>query len=132
MTRKTVFNLTVVLTLALVLSGCATIFKGEYTDVSVKSEPDGARVFINGDYYGQTPLRLELKTNQSYTIEFKRDGYKTQVRHIKNEIGVGWVVLDVICGLVPVVIDALTGAWYDLDQKYVNVILERQQPAAVR
>ena len=52
-------------------------------------------VFINGEDYGQTPLRLELKTNQSYTIEFKRDGYKTQVRHIKNEIGVGWVVLDI-------------------------------------
>lgn len=52
-------------------------------------------VFINGDYYGQTPLRLELKTDQSYTIEFQREGFKTQVRHIKNEIGVGWVVLDI-------------------------------------
>ncbi|MCJ7679286.1 MAG: PEGA domain-containing protein [Candidatus Aminicenantes bacterium] len=52
-------------------------------------------VFINGEDYGQTPLRLELKTNQSYTIEFQREGFKTQVRHIKNEIGVGWVVLDI-------------------------------------
>lgn len=129
--RKNISNLAVVLTLVLVLSGCATIFKGEYTDVSIQSEPDGTRVFINGEYYGQTPLRLELKTNQSYTIEFKRDGFKTQVRHIKNKIGVGWVVLDIVCGLYPVVIDALTGAWYNLDQKYVNVILERQQPAAV-
>jgi hypothetical protein len=51
--------------------------------------------FINGDYYSQTPLRLELKTNQSYIIEFQREGFKTQVRHIKNEFGVGWVVLDI-------------------------------------
>ena len=49
------------------------------------------------------------------------------MRQIQNKIGWGWVVLDVITGVVPVLIDALTGAWYDFDQRYVNAILERQQ-----
>jgi len=60
-------------------------------------------------------------------IEFRKEGFKTEVRQIKNEIGIGWVVLDVVCGLVPVLVDALTGSWYDLDQRYVNAILERRQ-----
>jgi hypothetical protein len=109
------------------LSGCATIFRGEHRQLSIESEPKAAQVYINGIYYGRTPLRIELRPNQSYTIEFKKEGYETEVRRIKNEIGVGWIVLDVISGFVPVFIDALTGAWYDLDQKYVNAILERQQ-----
>jgi hypothetical protein len=50
------------------LSNCATIFKGEYRDVRINSEPDDTQVY------------------------------------------------------------ALTGAWYEFDQRYVNAILERQQP----
>lgn len=116
--------------LLLALSGCATVFRGEHRNLNIASEPDGALVFINGMYYGRTPLRLELRPNQPYTIEFRKEGFETEVRHIKNEIGVGWVVLDVVCGVIPVLVDALTGAWYDLDQKYVNAILKRQQEGA--
>ena len=113
--------------LLLSLSGCATVFRGEHRRLDLGSEPDGAGVYINGQYFGKTPLKLELRPNQPYTIEFKKDGYETEVRQIKNEIGVGWVVLDVVCGVIPVLVDALTGAWYNLDQKYVNAILKRQQ-----
>lgn len=116
--------------LLLAPSGCATVFQGEHRDLNIASEPDGARIFINGVYHGRTPLKLELRPNQPYTIEFKKDGFETEVRRIKNEIGVGWIVLDVVCGVVPVLVDALTGAWYDLDQKYVNAILKRQQEGA--
>ena len=124
---KKVISLSILIVFVFMLSNCATIFKGEYRNVRINSEPDGAKVYINGDYHGETPLRLELRPNQSYTVEFRRDGYKTEVRQIQNKIGWGWVVLDVITGVVPVLIDALTGAWYDFDQRYVNAILERQQ-----
>jgi hypothetical protein len=128
--KKNLKDVTSVLVLAafvLALSGCATVFRGEHRRLGVNSEPESAQVFINGTYYGRTPLRIELRPNQPYTIEFKKEGFKTEVRQIKNEIGLGWVVLDVVCGLVPVLVDALTGSWYDLDQRYVNAVLERQQ-----
>lgn len=107
--------------------GCATVFKGEYRTVRIKSEPDGAMVFINGEFHGRTPVKLELRPSRPYTIEFRKEGYETEVRRIKNEIGVGWVILDVVLGVVPVLVDGLTGAWYDFDQKHVNALLERQQ-----
>jgi hypothetical protein len=28
---------------------------------------------------------------------------------------------------VPVLVDGLTGSWYDFDQKNINALLERQQ-----
>jgi hypothetical protein len=108
-------------------SGCATVFKGEYRTVRIKSEPDGAMVFVNGEFHGRTPVRLELRPNRPYTIEFRKEGYEPAVQRIKNEIGVGWVILDVVLGVVPVLVDGLTGAWYDFDQKHVNALLERQQ-----
>ncbi len=125
--KKTV-SLIVLVTFVFMLSNCATIFKGEYRDVRINSEPDDTQVYVNGEFQGRTPLKLELRPNESYTIEFRRKGYKTEVRQIKNKIGVGWIVLDVIFGVVPVLIDALTGAWYEFDQRNVNAILERQQP----
>ena len=108
-------------------SGCATVFKGEHRAVKIGSEPDGAMVFINGEYSGRTPLKLELRPSRPYTIEFRKEGYESEVRRIKNEIGVGWVILDVVLGVVPVLVDGLTGSWYDFDQKNINALLERQQ-----
>lgn len=125
--KKTV-SIMVLITFVFMLSNCATIFKGEYRDVRINSEPDDTQVYINGEFQGRTPLKLELRPDEAYTIEFRREGYKTEVRQIKNKIGVGWIVLDVVFGLVPVLVDALTGAWYEFDQRYVNAILERQQP----
>ncbi|MCK4836276.1 MAG: PEGA domain-containing protein [Candidatus Aminicenantes bacterium] len=123
------------ITLAIVLSflimnflGCATIFRGDTSKVRFNSDPEGAKVFINGEYYGQTPLKLRLKSNQSYVIEFHKEGFKPVVRNINSRVGAGWVILDVIAGMVPVVVDALTGSWYHLDQEHVNVILTSQNP----
>ncbi|MCJ7579297.1 MAG: PEGA domain-containing protein [Candidatus Aminicenantes bacterium] len=125
--KKTV-SLLVLIPFVFMLSNCATIFKGEFRDVSINSEPGDAQVYINGEFQGRTPLKLELRPDEPLTIEFRREGYKTEVRRITNKIGVGWIVLDVVAGLVPVLVDALTGAWYEFDQRYVNAILERQQP----
>jgi len=114
--------------LTLVLfSGCATIFKGASSEVFFYSEPAGAEVYVNGFRMGQTPVELKLESKKTYNIEFKKEGYETQTYVISNHVGVGWVVLDVIFGLIPVVVDAVTGSWYELDQSNVNAILKGQQ-----
>jgi len=115
-----------VFSLLFLFSGCATIFEGEFRDVKVNSEPAGAKIFINGEYYSSTPLKIELRPNKTYIIEYRKKGYKTITRRIKNQIGVGWVILDVVCGVIPVFVDAVTGAWYSLEQVYINEVLEEQ------
>ena len=114
--------------MCLLLCGCATIFKGNSSKVDMNSEPQGAQVIVNGNLMGETPVRLKLESKHTYSIEFKKDGFKTKTINIQNHVGAGWIVLDVLAGLVPVVIDAATSSWYDLDQKNVNAILEKQQP----
>ena len=110
------------------LVGCATIFKGTNSHLGMHSNPAGAEVYINGKYMGKTPLSLKLSSKTSYVIEFRKEGYKSIARNVTNKVGAGWVILDVLGGLVPVIIDAVTGAWYQLDQKNVDVHLEKLIP----
>lgn len=109
----------------LVSSGCATIFKGKYSDIDIDSKPP-TKVYINGVYAGRTPLMIQLASNQTYTIEFKRDGYETKAYHLGHRIGKGWFILDcfTIYGLI---VDFVTGAWYIMDEYDVNVELDTKK-----
>lgn len=113
--------------LCIFLSSCALVFKGTKEEVNFGSEPQRADVYINGAKLGQTPFSLKLVTKNTYTIEFRKEGYESKTVLINNKVGAGWIILDVVLGLVPVVVDAATGAWYSLDQKNINAILEKQQ-----
>jgi hypothetical protein len=117
----------VLFSLLFFLSSCATIFKGTNDDVRFGSSPDRAEVWVNGAKMGETPITLKLESKKTYTIEFRKEGYKTVTKPITNHVGAGWVILDVLGALLPVIVDASTGAWYRLDQKNVDAVLEKQQ-----
>jgi hypothetical protein len=106
--------------------GCATLLAPKTHPLSLASEPHGAQVFVNGVNMGSTPLRLELKADQTYTIEFRKEGYENQTHIVHSKVGAGWVIVDVLFGLVPVIVDAATGAWNKLDQESVEAVLYRQ------
>ena len=118
----------VIISLIFMFSSCALMLTSGTGKVDISSKPDGAEVFINGISYGRTPVRVLLKTKREYEVTFKKEGYKPITKRITNKVGAGWVILDVLFGLVPVIADAVTGAWYKFDQKSVNAILEKQQP----
>ena len=112
----------------LYLTGCATLFKGTSEEVRFSSDPQRARIIVNGVDMGETPISFKLESKKTYVIEFKKEGYRSKTFNLSNHVGAGWIILDVICGLVPVIVDAATGAWYSLDQKNVDAVLEKQQP----
>jgi hypothetical protein len=103
--------------------GCATLFKSKKSSISLSSTPSGAEVFVDGSRVGQTPVILELPNKKEHTVVFRKDGYGETTCRIDNSVGAGWVILDVLGGLIPVIIDAATGAWYNLDPKACNVNL---------
>jgi len=92
------------------LNGCAAIFQGTSQTVDFDSGPGAAEVWVNGAKVGITPCKVDLKRNQDYTIEFRKEGYQTKVYRISTSVGAGWVILDILGGLIPVIIDAATGA----------------------
>ncbi|MFX1466101.1 MAG: PEGA domain-containing protein, partial [Promethearchaeota archaeon] len=86
------------------LTSCATLFKGTKQEVNMNSEPQKAEVYVNGQLMGETPLALKLETKSTYAVEFRKDGFKSKTYQITNHVGAGWVVLDVLAGLVGVIV----------------------------
>ena len=122
---KQVISVVLVGAMVLYLFGCAAIFKGTSSKLDTNSQPKGAKVYVDGNYMGDTPIRLKLESKRTYNIEFRMDGYKTKSYNVTNHVGAGWIVLDILAGLVGVIVDAATGAWYDLDSKNLNAELEK-------
>ena len=125
---KKAVSIFTIISIILLVSNCATIFKGTSEEVNFNTEPQKAEVFVNGQSMGVTPIALKLESKKTYMIEFRKEGYKSRSYNLTNHVGAGWIILDVLAGLVGVIVDAATGAWYSLDQKNVNAVLETQLP----
>ncbi|WP_164021176.1 PEGA domain-containing protein [Pyxidicoccus trucidator] len=126
---KRILSAALLATLALPL-GCATILAPKTNPLPINSAPDKADVYIDGVKRGTTPLTLELDPRRSYTLVFKKEGLEDKVFEVRNKVGVGWVVLDILFGLVPVIVDAGTGAWHSLDAETVRVSWLPPEPPA--
>ncbi len=125
---KKVVSVFLLFSFIFLISSCATLFKGTTEEVNFNSDPQRAEVWVNGIKMGETPVALKLESKKTYAIEFKKEGFEPRTYTITNHVGAGWVILDVLAGLVGVIVDAATGAWYSLDQKNVNAVLKKQQP----
>ena len=105
------------------LTGCATLLAGDSKDITFESSPSGADVKINGITYAKTPVTIPLDKNQSYIVEISKNGYHPLTVKINNKIGVGWVILDIITGTMPIIVDAITGDWKTLSPTKINANL---------
>lgn len=104
-------------------SGCATIFSGSNETINFNSEPQGARVIINGSEEGKTPLAARLRKGKDYIIEYIKDGYDIKSMRMTYSVGAGWIVLDILAGCVGLIVDAVTGNWNSFDQKEYKATL---------
>jgi hypothetical protein len=107
-------------------AGCGALFNGGPAKVQFTSAPDGADVWINGAPQGKTPVILDLAKNRNHNIVFKKDGYTDYGVTINRKVSVGLVILDVLGGVFPVVIDAAAGSWYTLDNNMVVAKLDQK------
>lgn len=108
-------------------TSCATLFHGSTDTVNFTSDPQGAALFINGMNMGKTPMQMELKSNKSYNIEYRLEGYDNRIVVLNNSVSGGYIVLDILFGVLPVIVDAATGNWYSLDMDQVNAVLEKKK-----
>ena len=117
-------QLCLIAVLTVALSGCATVFKGGSEDVFVNSNPQGAEIIIDGVSYGVTPMTINLESDRDYTVVLRQGGQE-ETFFIRSEIGTLWIVLDVLTGLVPLIVDASTGDWYELSPGEVFVSFDQ-------
>jgi hypothetical protein len=119
-----------ILVLALALGslyGCGAIFNGTRQTIQATSAPQGAKISTTpatGDF--TTPASLSLQRKQGYSLSFELPGYNKASFEIQNHMQGGILALDILfTGLLGVVIDAATGAWYKLSPEAATVALTK-------
>lgn len=122
----------------LLVTGCATVFKGTQESVPVLNYAPGTvikdqygivvPVFENNiirsnrsaNPYDRVAERVDtigrdyfviLDVSERAVLTVERGGQQSVVVPIRH-IGLGWIILDTVLGLYPAFIDASSGAWY--------------------
>ena len=111
-----------IITALFITSGCASIFRGDRSKVLFESNPSGAKIIIDDNEVGVTPMTVKMPSRHKYHVTIKKHGYGEEKLYITNEVEVGYVVLDILFGLIPIVFDATSGAWYKIvpDKVYID------------
>lgn len=112
------------LALACLTSGCATIVRGSTESITVTADRDSAFVFVDGRAAGVTPARLDVRRSRSHRIGVVRDSFliaQAEVgRSLNPAVAVGSLVFGGVAGLA---LDVGTGAVFELDPNVVHVSL---------
>ena len=104
--------------------GCGAITQGTRQDIPVQSSPNAVSIDVGGQTY-TTPTTLNLERKNEYILKFSKEGYESAQIHITKHLSGGYLVFDILLGLVGVIIDAATGAWYNLEPESVMVSLSK-------
>lgn len=118
----------VVLIACLLAVGCGAIFNGTRQTVLATSSPAGAQIKAEpGALQFTTPASISLERKNEYVLTFSKEGYSPATFQIQKSLNAGVLVLDVLfTGLVGVIVDAATGAWYKLAPESATVVLEKK------
>ena len=110
----------------IIINGCATIFSGSSEDISLESDPPKAKVLLNGSTMGKTPLTLKLQKGKNYIIEFIKDGYENKTLNMSYSLGAGWLILDILSGLIGIIVDAATGNWNEFEFTHYKAVMDNK------
>lgn len=57
-------------------------------------------MYLQGAYVGETPQQVELDDGffESYEVKLDKEGYESQTVKLKQDIKVGYLLLDLLCG----------------------------------
>jgi uncharacterized protein YceK len=110
--------------LALVLTigvyGCATIMHGTSQDIGITSHPTGARVTIDNQEFGTTPVVAKLSRKDNHTIHMELPGYQPDDATVTRSTS-GWVWGNIVFGgLIGLAVDAISGGLYKLTPEEVT------------
>ncbi len=106
-------------------AGCGAIFNGTRQNITATSAPDGAMIRVDpGNAEYTTPASLNLERKNNYVLTFEKEGYTSAKFEIQKGMQAGILILDILfTGLIGVIVDAATGAWFKLSPETAVVAL---------
>jgi hypothetical protein len=98
---KTRIFLALFVTSVFLLQSCMTIIRGRTQGIPVTSHPVGAKIIVDGEEIGNTPVHLELNRKKSHVIRIEKQGYNpVEIGITRNTSLLMSVFGNIIWGLV--------------------------------
>lgn len=111
---------------AMLLSSCATIMNGPNQSIGISSNPANAGIWVDGQYFGQTPMIVKLSRKDNHFLKIQLDGYMPYEATFTRQMS-GWVFGNIfIGGIIGVAVDAITGGIYKLTPEQVEAQMAQQ------
>lgn len=111
------------LAVSLILTSCATIISGTRQNVKFSSNPSSAIIFIDEVEVGKTPFELRLTRISEHSVMIKLDGYQTYETKLTKKFNAWYLGNIVFGGIIGLVVDASTGAIYNLSPSEINAVM---------
>lgn len=109
--------------------GCATLFSGTSEQVTIDSEPEGARIFVEGIERGRTPATISVKRPgfNDTEVTLQLEGYEDRTFTLQK----GFNTISILNLFVPAgfIVDAVTGAITQYDPNTYTVTLDQARGA---
>ena len=114
---------------ALALGACASVMHGTHQDVGIASAPTGAKVSVDGQDKGNTPLVAHLARKQNHLVRLELAGYQPYETTLTRSVS-GWVWGNIVIGgLIGLAVDAIDGGLYKLTPEQVSGTLQSSAAA---
>jgi PEGA domain len=103
---------------------CATLLKGRTDQVTVITDPPGAKVSVNGEDKGTAPVSFDVPSKEDLAIHVAKDGYQPQDLSNPAKTRWGWEAFSFFSYVIPVFVDMGTGAAWGHDELTMTTHLE--------
>jgi hypothetical protein len=142
------------LLLLISLSSCASIFGNKRQEIEFNSEPAGAKVYLNGKYIGNTPVKYNIGVSNSaieadngkwdigdkyHDITYVKDSFYKEEFTIHRSRGGTWSMHtknNILCGIdlffsiplffIPAIIDLDVGVCDKFQSSYFKALEEKK------
>jgi hypothetical protein len=111
-------------------AGCATIVRGTSHGIGIASQPPGAKVTINNQEYGRTPVAAKLRRKESHHVVIHLEGYEPYEIVLTRQTS-AWLAGNLVFGPgfpVGIAIDAIAGGMYSLKPDQIEAELRPGAP----
>lgn len=117
-------------------SGCAYMINGGYQTIHIQAQPNDADIRSEGAFIGSGDVSFSVDRSHSQNILVSKENYEDGNVYLKSKPMASWVFLDVatcvipVALCIPVLVDAVSGAWNHFDNKTYQVKLKEKNNSA--
>ncbi len=105
-------------------SSCATLLKGTTDNMAVVSDPVGAKVTVNDEAKGTTPISFSVPSKENLNIHVSKEGYQSQDVYSVANFRWGYEIWAFLAYIVPFIVDLSDGAAWGHEPTTITPHLE--------